>query len=198
MGRAVDVFFTHASPWTYLGWARFRELAGRTGASVTYRPIQMAPVFEASGGLPLAKRPRQRQANRLQELRRWRERLGIPINLEPRFFPVDDRAAAHLAIAHQQGGGDPGPLSQAIMAAIWEQERNVADSETLRSIVAEQGLDPDALFEVAADPAVQAIHDANTRLAIERGVFGVPTFAIGDELFWGQDRLDFVERALQA
>lgn len=198
MGRAVDVFFTHASPWTYLGWARFRAIASQTGAEVTYRPIQMGPVFEASGGLPLGKRPRQRQAYRLMELRRWRERLGVRINLEPRHFPVDDRKAAHLAIAQQRSGGDPAPLSQAIMAAIWEQERDVADQETLRAIVAEQGLDPDQLFEAAADPAVQSIHDDNTRQAIERGVFGVPTFDIAGELFWGQDRLDFVERALRA
>ena len=198
MSRQVDVFFTHASPWTYLGWARFREVARRTGAEVTYRPIQMAPVFEASGGLPLGRRAKQRQAYRLMELRRWRERLGVPINLQPAHFPVDDRQAARLAIAHQRGGGDPAPLSQAIMAAIWEQERDVADHQTLEGILLEQGLDPTALFEAAADPAVQAVHDDNTRLAIERGVFGVPTFEIAGDLFWGQDRLDFVEQALRS
>ena len=196
MSRQVTVFYALQSPWTYLGWARFRELAAQAAAEVDYRPIEMAPVFVASGGLPLARRPPQRQAYRLMELRRWQQRLGVPLNLHPRHFPVDEALAARMVIAQARTGGDVGRLSQAMMTAVWAEERDLADRPTLLAIAAEQDLDGGALLEAAASAAVQAAYHANTEAAIAAGVFGVPTFRIGDELFWGQDRLDFVAAAL--
>jgi 2-hydroxychromene-2-carboxylate isomerase len=196
MSKQVTVYYALQSPWTYLGWARLRELVTRTGAAAHYRPIQSGPMFEASGTLPLAKRPKQRQAYRLMELRRWRDHLGVPLNLHPTYFPVDEALAARIAIAHRQRGGDVAALSQAMMTAVWAEERDLADRATLLEIAREQGADAPALLEAAQDPAVQSEYDANTRMAIEQGLFGVPTFVIGDELFWGQDRLDFVARAL--
>jgi 2-hydroxychromene-2-carboxylate isomerase len=196
MARAVTVYYALQSPWTYLGFARFRELAKRTGAEVRYRPIRMAPVFAASGGLPLAKRPQQRQAYRLMELQRWRRRLDLPLNLHPKHFPVDEARAAGMVIALGQRGGDVGRLSQAMMAAVWAEERDLADRPTLLAITAGQDLDGAALLEAATSAAVLAEHEANTEAAIAAGVFGVPTFVVGEELFWGQDRLDFVAEAL--
>lgn len=196
MAKTVTVYYALQSPWTYLGWARFRELVARTGADARYRVIQMAPVFEASGGLPLARRPKQRQAYRLMELARWRDHLGLPLNIHPRHFPVDESLAASMVIAHRQRGGDVGALSQAMLTAVWVEERDLADRATLRAIAREQDLDGDALLDAAASDAVRREYDANTEAAIAAGVFGVPTFQIGDELFWGQDRLDFVARAL--
>ncbi len=196
MARAVTVYYALQSPWTYLGFARFRELAARTGAEVRYRPIRMATVFAASGGLPLAKRPPQRQAYRLMELERWRRRLNLPLNLHPRHFPVDEALAAGMVIALGQRGGDVGRLSQAMMAAVWAEERDLADRPTLLAIAAGQDLDGAALLEAATSPAALAEHEANTEAAIAAGVFGVPSFLIGEELFWGQDRLDFVAEAL--
>ncbi|MDX1541715.1 MAG: 2-hydroxychromene-2-carboxylate isomerase [Geminicoccaceae bacterium] len=197
MTREITVFYAHSSPWTYLGWQRMRDILERTGASATFRPIFMAPVFQASGGLPLGQRPKQRQAYRLMELERWRKRLDVDINLHPKFFPVDDRLAARVAIAHDLEGGDVAKLSQAIMRAVWEEERDIADGGTLEALAGEQGLDGRALIQAAEGPEVERRYDQNTELAIEVGVFGVPTFQIGDELFWGQDRLDFVEEALR-
>ncbi len=196
MARTVAVYYALQSPWTYLGWARFRELAGRTGAEVSYRPIRMAPVFAASGGLPLAQRPRQRQAYRLMELRRWRRRLDLPLNLHPRHFPVDEALAAGMVIAHRQRGGDVGRLSQAMMSAVWAEERDLADRTTLLGIAAGRDMDGDALLAAATSPAAQAEYQANTDAALAAGVFGVPTFVVGEELFWGQDRLEFVAEAL--
>jgi 2-hydroxychromene-2-carboxylate isomerase len=196
MTKEVTVYYALQSPWTYLGWARLRELVARAGATAHYRPIQSGPMFEASGTLPLAKRPKQRQAYRLMELRRWRDHLGVPLNLQPKYFPVDESLAARMAIAHHRRGGDIAALSQALMAAVWAEERDLADRATLLEIAREQGVDGPALLEAAQDQAVQGAYEANTRMAIEQGVFGVPTFAINDELFWGQDRLDFVARAL--
>jgi 2-hydroxychromene-2-carboxylate isomerase len=101
-----------------------------------------------------------------------------------------------MAIAHRQRGGDIAALSQAMMSAVWAAERDLADPATLLEIAREQGADGPALLEAAEDPAVQSEYDANTHAAIEQGVFGMPTFVIDGELFWGQDRLDFVARAL--
>jgi 2-hydroxychromene-2-carboxylate isomerase len=197
MAREVTVYYALQSPWTYLGWQRFRVLTGQLGAAVAYRPIQMAPVFAASGGLPLAKRPQQRQAYRLMELERWRRHLGLPLNLHPRHFPTDEATAALMVIALGLQGGDIGRLSGAMMQAVWADERDLAERATLRALAAEQDQDGAALLAAAGAPAAQRAYDANTEAALAAGVFGVPTFQIGAELFWGQDRLDFVARALQ-
>ena len=196
MSKVVTVYYALQSPWTYLGWARLRELVARTGADARYRPVQSGQLFQASGTLPLAQRPAQRQAYRLMELRRWRDHLGVPLNLHPKHFPVDEALAARMVIAHRQRGGDVAALSQAMLAAVWAEERDIADPDVLLAIAREQGVDGPALLVAAEDDAVQDEYDANTRAAIEQGVFGMPTFVIGDELFWGQDRLDFVARAL--
>ena len=196
MSRQITVYYALQSPWTYLGWARLREIVAQTGATARYQPIQSGRMFEASGTLPLARRPQQRQAYRLMELRRWRDHLGIPLNLHPRYFPVDEALAARMAIAHRQRGGDIAALSQALMSAVWAEDRDLADRATLLEIAREQGADGPALLDAAQDRAVQSEYDANTDAAIGQGVFGVPTFVIDDELFWGQDRLEFVARSL--
>lgn len=196
MSRQITVYYALQSPWTYLGWARLRQIVARTGAAAHYRPIQSGRLFEASGTLPLARRPKQRQAYRLMELQRWRDHLNMPLNFHPTYFPVDETLAALMVIAHSQRGGDIAALSQAMMAAVWAEERDLADRATLLEIAREQGTDGPALLASAQDQAVQSEYDANTDRAIEQGVFGVPTFVIDNELFWGQDRLDFVAQAL--
>jgi 2-hydroxychromene-2-carboxylate isomerase len=196
MSKVVTVYYSLQSPWTYLGWARLRALVESTAADARYRPIQSGPLFQASGTLPLPKRPPQRQAYRLMELRRWRDHLAVPLNLHPRYFPVDEALAARMVIAHRQRGGDTAALSQAMLTGVWAEERNLADRDTLLEIAREQRADGPALLAAADGEAAQSEYQANTHAAIEHGVFGMPTFVIGDELFWGQDRLDFVTRAL--
>lgn len=194
----VDYYFSLASPFTYMGHERFTALAARYGARVNHKPAAMGEVFAASGGLPVGQRAPQRQAYRFMELRRWREHLQVPLNLEPRHFPVDDSTAARMVIAAEQSSEDPAPLTGAVLRAVWAEERNIADPETLRAIAAEQGYDAEALEHAARSEAAGTAYEANTREAIERGVFGAPTWIIGEELLWGQDRLDFVERELAA
>ena len=194
--KDIIVYYALQSPWTYLGWQRFLDLVQEKGGKATFRPIKMAPVFAASGGLPLAKRPAQRQAYRMMELKRWRDVLDQPLNLEPAFFPVDEKLAARMVIAHGNEGGDMGALSQAMLRAVWAEERNLADRETLALIAVEQGLDGKALLACAETQPIDDIYDANTEAALADGVFGVPTFKLGDELFWGQDRLDLLARAI--
>jgi 2-hydroxychromene-2-carboxylate isomerase len=196
MTKVVTVYYSLGSPWTYLAWQRFCALVDGAGAEADYRPVRMSEVFKVSGGLPLGQRARQRQAYRMMELRRWRALLGAELNLEPRFFPVDDSLAARMVIAQGQRGGAMAALSGALLAAVWAQERDIADPATLAAIAGERGLAGEDLLAAAGEPAAIAAYQSNTEAAIAAGVFGAPTFVVGDELFWGQDRLDFVARAL--
>jgi 2-hydroxychromene-2-carboxylate isomerase len=194
----IDYYFTPVSPWAYLGSLRFIDIVKRHGASVRVMPVDLGKVFETSGGLPLARRPPQRQAYRLMELKRWRDFLHMPLVLQPRSFPVDASLASRLIIAAREAGQDTLFFSHLLGRAIWAEERNIAEPDTLEEIVTEAGLDPAPLFRAADSEAVKASMQADTDRAIAANVFGAPTYAIDGELFWGQDRLDFVERALAA
>lgn len=196
MAKEVVVYYALQSPWAYLGWQRFLDIAADAEVLPLFRPIKIMEVFQASGGLPLAKRPKQRQAYRMMELKRWREVLNQPLTLEPAFFPVDEAKAALMVVAHGQQGGDIGALTHAMMRAVWADERNLADDATLDAIANEQGLNGKALMAAASTQPIEDIYTANTEAALADGVFGVPTFKLGDELFWGQDRLDLLARAL--
>ena len=148
--------------------------------------------------MPLAKRASQRQAYRLKELARWREFRGVPLNIHPKFFPAPADDAARLIIAADLALGTAAGLNlaQALMRAVWAEERNIGDADTRAAIVAEQGLDATALAAVANQAATA--FDAYTEEAIAAQVFGAPWYLVEGEPFWGQDRLEFVERALAA
>jgi 2-hydroxychromene-2-carboxylate isomerase len=197
MDKTIDYYFTPVSPFTYLGHGRFVAMAAKYGASVAVKPVDYGRIFPASGGLPLKQRAPQRQAYRLVELRRWSSRLGMPLNLQPKFFPVSGELASKWILAAEERGTDEAlKLAGACLHAVWAEERNVADAETLGAIAREQGLDASALAARAASADMSERYDALTQEAIERQVFGAPTFIYRDEPFWGQDRLDFLDRAL--
>jgi len=200
MGKTVDYYFSPISPWTYLGHARFADMAQRHGAVVKVKPADFGKIFPVSGGLPLAKRAPQRQAYRMVELKRFRDYLKMPLNLQPKFFPAPaDLAAQFIVAASRAGGSDAAMrLAGAVLRACWAEERNIADAETLGAICEEQGMDAAALAGAAQAEAVKAEYEGYTQEAIARNVFGAPSYVIADEIFWGQDRLDFVERALAA
>ena len=195
----VDYLFAPQSPWTYLGHARFVQLARDAGATVRAMPMDLGRVFPVSGGLPLAKRPPQRQAYRLVELARFSQFLKLPLNLQPQFFPVAADDAARLIIAADLEAGSESALQLAgrIFTAVWAQERNIADAATLATLVAEAGM-PASLLERSRAADVQQRYDTNTQHAIDTQIFGAPTYVVDGEIFWGQDRLDFLERKLRA
>jgi 2-hydroxychromene-2-carboxylate isomerase len=199
MSKTVDYFFAPQSPWTYLGHARFVELARSSGATVRVMPMDLGQVFPISGGLPLGKRAPQRQAYRLVELTRFSQALSLPLNLHPKFFPVAGDPAARLIIAADMHHGTEAALAitGAVLAAVWHEERDIADAGTLAQLLAEQKLDA-ACLALAQTPEVQARYDSYTQSAIDAQVFGAPSFVIDGELFWGQDRLDFVAQKLSA
>ena len=198
MGHAVDYYFAPQSPWAYLGHQRLVQIAARAGATVRVMPIDLGgKVFPISGGLPLGQRAPQRQAYRLVELQRFSEYLNAPLNLKPKFFPVGGDDAARLIIAADltQGSAAAMQVAGAVLSACWAQERNIADDKVLAELLVEQGL-PAALLEQSHSQAVQERYEAYTQAAIDAGVFGAPSYVVDGEIFWGQDRLDFVERAL--
>jgi carboxymethylenebutenolidase len=198
MGRTVDYYFAPQSPWAYLGHQRLADIALQTGASIRVMPIDLGgKVFPISGGLPLGQRAPQRQAYRLTELQRFSEHLNAPLNLKPKYFPVGGDDAARLIIAADLAHGAVVGMqvAGAVLAACWAQERNIADDKVLVELLAELGL-PAALLEQSHSQAVQERYEAYTQQAIDAGVFGAPSYVLDGEIFWGQDRLDFVERAL--
>jgi carboxymethylenebutenolidase len=197
MLKVVDYYFTPTSPWTYLGHQRFMDLIMANEGAMNLKPVDYGRIFAASGGLPLVKRPPQRQAYRMMELKRWRAHLDIPLNLEPKGFPTNADPAALVIIAAGENKSAVAPsLAFDIMRAVWVEDRNIADRETLRTLIRAKGLPADDLLALADTPEIKARYDALTQEAIDRKVFGAPTFIYKDELFWGQDRLDFLERAL--
>jgi 2-hydroxychromene-2-carboxylate isomerase len=192
----IDYYFATISPYAYLGHDRFVAIAQRHGATVAVKPINLGEVFPVSGGLPLSKRAPQRQAYRLVELERWSRYLGKPMRIQPTYFPVNGDLAAHYILAAAEAKPAQAlALSGAVGRAIWEQDRNVADSATMEAIATECGL-PATLAARAQAPEIAEKYAALTREAIARGVFGAPTYVVEDELFWGQDRLDFLDRKM--
>jgi 2-hydroxychromene-2-carboxylate isomerase len=198
MPATVDYFMTPVSPFTYMGHRRFREICQQHGAKINLRVMDLGKVFPVSGGLPLKDRPPQRRAYRMMELKRWREHLGVPLNLEPKYFPVPSEAAATTILAVMQRHGVDAALDVAgdCLRAIWAEDRDISSQATLREIVKARGHDTDAILALAASAEVAALYIVYSQEAIARGVFGAPTYVLNDELFWGQDRLDFLDRAL--
>jgi len=198
MSVTVDYYMTLNSPWTYLGSAPFAGIAGRNDVTVNIKPCKFGPIFERTGGLPLPKRSPQRRAYRMMELKRWREVRGVPLNLEPKYFPCDDTAATRLVIAAKLQGKDALRLSLELGRALWEREETLADPETIASAARRAGLDAAELRAGRpSDAELDALHEQYTQEALTAGVFGAPSYVLpSGEIFWGQDRLELLERAL--
>ena len=199
MTQTCTYYLAPPSPYVYLGHQRFADLVRQYQVQVDVRPFDLGRVFGLSGGLPLAKRAPQRQAYRLVELERWSRHLGKPLNLQPQFFPVAGDPAAFLIIAAKLAHGNDAAmdLTGRIGSAVWAEQRNIADDATLAAIAGEAGLDGAALMKAAATAAVQAEYQRYTDDAIAANVFGAPWYVVDGEPYWGQDRLDFVERAFR-
>ena len=200
MSLVIDYYLAPQSPWTYFGHARLVQMAKQAGATVRIMPVDLGgQIFPATGGLPVGQRPPQRQAYRLVELQRFSHFLQMPFNLKPKFFPVAGDDAARLIIAVDQHDGVEAAMKVcgAVLAAVWVQERDIADASVLQAILKEQGVAADR-WEAAKAPSAQDAYMAYTRQAMDAGVFGAPSYVVGGEIFWGQDRLDFLQRRLQA
>lgn len=194
----INYYISLNSPWTYLGSARFADMAKRHGYTVDIRPAKFGEVFAKTGGLPLPKRAPERRAYRMMELKRWRDHLKMPINLEPKFFPSDEAPGTRLVIAAKLQGKDAHRLATEIGRALWERDENIADAAVLAAAAERAGLNAAAIRASGpSDGELDALHDTYTADALAQGVFGAPSYVLpSGEFFWGQDRLEFVERAL--
>ncbi len=196
MSKTVDYYHFLISPWSYLAIGRFNEIKQRTGIVVNYLPIDVPTTFGSMGGVPPAKRHPSRQRFRMDELKRWSAHLNIPMNFTPAFFPVDQTLAACMVYA--ASAEQSATLSDAILSAVWRDEKDISDADTLVTIANDSGLDGAALLAAADNDAMRKKLMDTTAQAHELDVFGSPTYSIDGELFWGQDRLDFLERAINA
>jgi 2-hydroxychromene-2-carboxylate isomerase len=197
MSKVCEYYFAPQSPYAYLGHARFVAMAKQHGVQVEIKPCDLTKIYNVSGGLPLPKRAPQRQAYRLVELKRWSDYLQMPFNLQPKFFPVSGDAAAKLIIATKFAYGTDAALevTGAIMRAVWAEEKNIADADTLAALVSACGHDGKVLLKSSETTSIQTEYDRFTEEAIAANVFGAPWYVVDGEGYWGQDRLDFVERA---
>jgi len=193
--KHIDYYLSLASPWSYLGHERLLNIAEKHQASISIYPIDLSIVLPATGGIPLPKRSQQRKDYRMQELTRWREFLEVPLTLQPKYFPVSDQIAAAMVLAIREKDANQAiQFAGCCLRAIWAEERDISDRSTLVSIAKENNVDGEALME--QEETMLSSRRADSEAAIERGVYGAPTYIVEDEVFWGQDRLDFVDRKL--
>lgn len=180
-----------------MGHQKLADIAKKHDAKIDFKPVDFGLVFPATGGLPLNKRAPERIKYRMTELIRWRDELGLEFNLEPKFFPTDPALASKVCFAAEESGADSFGLGYQFMKGVWENEQQIADENTIREIVDTFGLNGNELLEKAADEKYDALYKSYSEEAINNGAFGAPSYIIDGELFWGQDRLYFVEKKLK-
>ncbi|MBU0584735.1 MAG: 2-hydroxychromene-2-carboxylate isomerase [Alphaproteobacteria bacterium] len=196
MPATIDYYLSSVSPWTYLGHGAICDLAARHGANLVVKPVNLGEMFKVSGQVGLADRPQVRQRYRLIELQRYADWRGMKLTLRPKFFPTNPALADHTICAIIADGGDPLDYMASVFAAIWADERDIADEATLSALLSAAGFDAAAVLARAKTPEVAAIRTQNTGEAILADATGVPCFVLNGEPFWGQDRLDMLEHAL--
>ena len=185
----IDYFFATVSPYVYLAGLRLEQIAAKHGAEIAYKPLDPAALFPRTGGKVLAERHESRRAYRLQDLRRQAVKAGLPLNLKPRYWPVNPAPSSYAILAAARaGGGDLPGLIHGVARALWAEERDIADAEVIAELLAAHGFDP-RVADRGMLSAAEA-YAANLEEAVARGVFGVPFYITGTEMFWGQDRLD--------
>ena len=194
----VDYYISLNSPWTHLGVPRFEAMVARNNATVAIYPVDFGTIFAASGGLPLPKRAPQRQAYRMMELKRWQRRTGMPITLEPAHFPSHEALASAgvIALRETEGNAPAIRLAHRVLKGLWEEERDMADPTQLAAMIGDVGMDAGRIMALGADPQWAARKAQDSQDALARGVFGAPSYVVDGEIFWGQDRLDFLAERL--
>jgi 2-hydroxychromene-2-carboxylate isomerase len=193
MTAKIDYYFTIISPWSYLGLPRFLALVEDKQVAVAFKPIIVSQLFAQTGGQPLAQRHPSRQAYRLQELPRWAKYLELPLTLHPAHFPANDSVANCILLAMlSQNMDETLDVMAAFHRAVWVDDLNIADEAVLMQILTDHGVDSAALLAAAKTEETKAALQANTDEAIARGVFGLPSYCVGDEIFWGQDRIEIL------
>jgi 2-hydroxychromene-2-carboxylate isomerase len=195
--KKIDYYFWINSDWAYLGHDRLEALAAKHQVRLDYKPVDLPYVYNQTGGVLLSKRSPERQRYRIQELERWTKRLGIHVNPEPKYMcPNGDLASCVVIAALRREEGRHGPLAKAILQAEWVLDQDISDPSVLARILDTLSLDVAGLMSVAQSAEVRAEYERNTLEAIQAGVFGSPSYVYNGEVFWGQDRLEFLEQSI--
>jgi 2-hydroxychromene-2-carboxylate isomerase len=200
---ALDCYYSLSSPWAYFAGPRLQDIVRRHRARLVLKPYDFQSVVPKTGGVPLRTRPESRRHYHQLELDRWRHHLGMPLILKPKHYPQQlptdpdwNKYAGWMVIAAQDAGLDPFPLSHALLRALWAEERDIANPDVRRAIAEENGYDGATLLAAERSERVLSLYRRFSAEAETLGVFGAPTFVVDGELFWGQDRLGFVDRKL--
>lgn len=191
----IDYYLFPLSPFSYLAGLGLEEIAARRGASVAYKPVQLFRIFEATGTAMVKDRHVSRQKYRLQDIARVARRVRLPVNLRPAHWPTNPAPASAAIIAAQAaGGGDLGRLVHAFLRAVWAEDRDIAEDAVVRDVLNAHGFDP-GLADRDLMGAMETLQ-RNTDEALRRMVFGAPSYVVGEEVFWGQDRLAYLDEHL--
>ena len=200
---ALDCYYSLSSPWAYLGGPQLQDIVRRHHVQLTLKPYDFQAVVPQTGGIPLKTRPEPRRTYHALELARWSDYLGMPMNPAPAHYPKGaptdpnwNKYAGWMVIAAQLKGLDAQPLSHALLRALWAEERDTSQADVRIAVANENGYDGAALQKLERSDAVQAEYAKFTQESVERGIFGAPIFVLNGERFWGQDRVAFVDRAL--
>ncbi len=196
MTRHIEYYFSLMSPWSYLGHADFVAVAEKHAAAILYRPVPLGRLFPETGGLPLAKRHPARQAYRLVELQRWRDKRHLKLQLHPKFWPFDPSLADRIVITLAAQGAVVEDFLPQAFAAVFAGEQNLADGAVLAALLGQAGFAAEAIIAAAKSEAAEAAYDANLAAAMAAGVFGAPSYVLDGEIFWGQDRVACLGEAL--
>lgn len=198
----LTCYYSLSSPWAYFAGPRLQDIVRRHHAKLWLKPFDFQDVVPRTGGVPLRTRPQARRDYHELELDRWRQHLGMPLSLRPKHYPqvVRDpdwnKNAGFMVIAAQDLGEDALLLSHALLRALWAEDRDIAAAEVRRAIANENGFDGARLVQLETSERVQQLYRQFTEEAEQLGIFGAPSFVFEGERFWGQDRLDFLDRAI--
>ena len=195
MAKTVEFFFDFGSPTAYLAWTQLPKLAADAGAELVWRPMLLGGVFKATGNAsPVTVPAKGRWMN--QDIARWGRRYGVSFRFNPH-FPINTLTLMRIAVGVQmRRPADFERYVDTVYRAMWETPVNMGDAAVLADVLQRAGFDRDARRALAGDAEVKAKLVANTEEAVARGVFGAPTMFVGDQMHFGQDRLDFVREAL--
>ncbi|SHM62609.1 2-hydroxychromene-2-carboxylate isomerase [Halomonas cupida] len=195
MSQQIECFFDVGSPASYLAWTQLPAIAARHSGQVIWKPMLLGAVFQATGNHSPVTIEAKRQYL-LEDLQRFAHHYEVPFTLNP-FFPINTLLLMRGAVAYQDTPHFQDYLT-AIFTAIWVDEQDMRQPEVISTVLAKAGFEPEQVLERCSSPKIKERLRQVTDEAVQRGVFGAPTMFVGDEMFFGQDRLMFVEEALAA
>lgn len=196
MSKSLEFFFDVGSPTTYLAWTQLPKIAAEAGAELVYKPVLLGGIFQATHNASPMMVP-AKGLYMLRDLARFAARYGVPLRHNPH-FPINTLQMMRGAVGVQQRMPQRFlAYVEALYRGMWVEELNLGDAAVLGATLARAGFDPQEILALAGDPAIKESLKSETEAAVKRGLFGVPVMFVGGEMYFGQDRLDFVREALR-